>query len=61
MHAEPAWAGLLDQVRPDQLAKLGRCPLDGSAGDRGTGIRVEVGAGMQAEQTECPGGRLDSR
>ena len=49
-------AGRLDQVRAGQHAQQPAGLRHGGAGERRGGVRVEVGAGVQAEQPERPGG-----
>ena len=52
MHAVPARARLVDQVRPREQGKHIPCLRGGHAGQRGDGVGIEVRPGVQADQPE---------
>jgi hypothetical protein len=52
----PAGSVLGDQVRPGELAQQDPCLLSRDAGQAGRGARGDIGARMQSEQPEHPGG-----
>jgi hypothetical protein len=54
MHVKPAGPGGLDQVRTGQQVKHAASPVGRRLGQRGRGVAVEIGAGMQAQQPERP-------
>src|SRR6202522_4493616 len=52
MQAVPARPGGLSEMRSGQLLQQPAGPFGRFAGERGNGVAIEVGAGMQAKQTE---------
>ncbi len=55
VHTIPSGHDRLDQVRPAQPVEQMLCPLNSGISESSSGIGVQVGAGVQAEEAEHPG------
>ena len=54
VHAIPTRAGGLHQVHPGQQIEEVLDLLQAGVGQGGGGVGIEVGAGVQTDQPECP-------